>query len=177
MNRLLKPAVLAALTAVLVGVPIQSYAQQGQGGGRGNFDPEQMRQRMMERYREVLEVTDDAAWKAIEPRIQKITEARREAGAGAGLRGAFGGGRRGGGGDAEGGQRRRTFGPEPSAAAQELQRAIESKASSDTIKAKLAAYRSEREQKQANLQKAQEDLKKLLSVRQEAAAVMAGLLE
>ena len=37
--------------------------------GRGNFDPEQMRARMMERYREAFEVKDDAEWKLLEGRI------------------------------------------------------------------------------------------------------------
>ena len=50
---------LGAVTAMLIGLPIQISAQQGGGGGgggRGNFDPEQMRQRMMDRYKEMLEV-------------------------------------------------------------------------------------------------------------------------
>ena len=53
----------------------------GQGGGgrqgRGNFDPAQMQQRMMDRYKEVLEVTDDAEWQAMQPLVQKVMEARR----------------------------------------------------------------------------------------------------
>src|SRR3972149_417411 len=69
-----------------------------------------------------------------------------------------------GGGDGRGGFR----GFEPSAEAEALQKAIESKASSEEIKSKLAAYRQSREQKEAKLKQAQEELKKLLSVRQEA---------
>ncbi len=185
MRRLLNPAVLAAIAAVLVWLPVTSRAQQGGGGGggRGNFDPEQMRQRMMERYREVLEVKEDEAWKAIESRITKVNEARREVGIG-GMRGMFGGGRRpGGGGGAEASSTdserrpRGGFGGQQSAAAQDLQKAIDSKASAETIKAKLAAYREDKQQKQANLEKAQEDLKKVLTLRQEAAAVLAGLLD
>ena len=180
MKRLLKPALLAAATAALICLPIQTQAQGG--GGRGNFDPEQMRQRMMERYKEMLGVTNDDEWKVIEPRIQKVTEARREATAGGGMRGMFGpGGRRGGGGggaDTQGDQpQRRNFGPQPSATAQALQTAIDAKAPADQIKTKLEAYREDRKQKQANLEKTQADLKKVLNVRQEAAAVLAGLLE
>jgi hypothetical protein len=179
MKRLL--AIFAA-TAAIVALPHQTYAQQGGGGGRGNFDPEQMRQRMMDRYKEVLEVKTDDEWKVIEPRIQKVTEARREASSMGGMRGMFGGGGRrggGGGGDNQGdqAQNRRNFGPQPSAAATDLQKAIDSKASADTIKAKLAAYREDHKAKQASLEKAQEDLKKILNVRQEAAAVLAGLLD
>jgi hypothetical protein len=133
---------------------------------------------MMERYKEVLEVKGDDEWKVIEPRITKVTEARREVGFGGGMRGMFGPRRPAA--ESQGDQqndRRRNFGPPPSAAAQDLQKAIDSKASADTIKAKLAAYREERKQKQANLEKAQDDLKKVLSVKQEAAAVLAGLLD
>jgi hypothetical protein len=52
----------------------------------GNADPEQRRQRMMERMREQFGVTDDAEWKAISERIAKVMEARRSIG------GGFGGG-------------------------------------------------------------------------------------
>ena len=45
---------------------------------RGNFDPEQMRQRMMERYKERLEVTNDDEWKLISDRIEKVMAAQRE---------------------------------------------------------------------------------------------------
>ena len=188
MKRLLKPAVLAAVKAILVWLPIQGRAQPaggggGGGGGRGNFDPEAMRQRMMDGYKQALDVQSDDEWKVIEPRIQKVTDARMNIGFG-GMRGMFGGGRRGGGGGPGGGNaqgdqqpQRRNFGPQPSATAQSLQSAIEAKAPADQIKAKLEAYRQERKDKQAALEKAQEDLKKVLNVRQEAAAVLAGLLD
>src|SRR5512146_608986 len=97
MKRLLSSAVLALAAALLVWTPTQTRAQQG-GGGRGNFNPEEMRARMMERYREALDVKDDDAWKAIEPRIQKVQEARMAIGFGGGMR-MFGGRRGGGGGD------------------------------------------------------------------------------
>lgn len=183
MKRLL--AVLAAATAMVAWTNF-SYAQGqgggGGGGGRGNFDPEQMRARMMERYKEMLEVKTDDEWKVIEPRITKITEARRDVGFGGGMRGMFGPGRPPGGGqggDNQGDnqQRRRGGFGQQSAAAQDLQKAIDSKASADTIKQKLTAYREDRKSKQAALDKAQDDLKKVLSVRQEAAAVLAGLLD
>jgi hypothetical protein len=58
-----------------------------------------------------------------------------------------------------------------------LQKAIESKAPADELKAKLAKLREARKEKEAALEKAQEDLRKVLSVRQEAAAVLAGLLK
>ncbi len=44
------------------------------------------------------------------------------------------------------------------------------------IKAKLAAYRADRKAREAKLKKAQEDLRQLLTIKQEAQAVLAGLL-
>jgi hypothetical protein len=151
-------------------------------------DPEEMRQRMSERMREQFGVTDDAEWKIIEGKIQKVNEARRAVGGGMGF-GAMGGfgGRRGGGdgdradrggqGNRGGGNRFGGFGGEPSPEVAELQKAIEAKASADDIKAKLAKVREARKANEAKLEAAQEDLKKVLSVRQEAVAVMMGLLK
>ena len=151
--------------------------------GRGNFDPEQFRQRMMERYRESMGVKDDAEWKLISERIDKVMEARREVGFGGGFGGGGRGGRGGGNGGNDqaaggnGGGGRARFGGEPSAEATALQKAIESNASADEIKTKLTAYRESRKEKRAKLEKAQEELKKVLTAKQEAAAVLGGLLE
>jgi hypothetical protein len=147
--------------------------------GRGNFDPEQMRARMMERFREALEVKNDDEWKIIEARITKVTDARREIGGGFGRGGPGGFGRRGGGdgGNDQGGGDRRRFGPEPSPEAESLQKAVEAKASNDEIKTKLTKYRETQATKRANLEKAQDELRKVLSLRQEANAVLLGLLQ
>lgn len=172
---------LGAAVGLLLGAgPLNAQERQDRGdrGGRGNFDPEQMRARMMERYREVLEVKDDAEWKLLEGRITKVMEARRDMGGfGRGFGGPGGpGGRRGGGeGGDQGGERRR-FGGEPNPEAESLQKAIEAKASNDEIKAKLAKYREAQKTRQATLEKAQADLRQVLSVRQEANAVLMGLL-
>src|SRR5258705_1608224 len=178
-----------ALTLACVAMGLcwaSSLQAQQERQGRGNFDPEQMRQRMMERYRESLEIKSDDEWKAIEPRITKVMDARRDigfpGGFGRGGCGGPGGGRRGGdgggaGGNDQGGGRPRGFGGEPNPDAEALQKAIEAKASNDDIKAKLAKYRESRKTKEANLAKAQDDLRKVLSVRQEASAVLMGLLQ
>ena len=172
LNQILVTAGVAALLSFNVG---NLTAQERQD--RGNFDPEQFRARMMERYREQLEVKSDDEWKIIGTRVEKVTQARQEVGFGGG-RGGFGGpgGRRGGGGDNGGGERRR-FGPEPTAEQEALQKALDAKATNDEIKAKLAKYREVRKTKEAALTKAQEELRAVLSVRQEAAAVMMGLLQ
>lgn len=151
--------------------------QGGQGGpGGGNFDPEQFRQRMAERMREQFGVKDDAEWKLIEVRITKVTEARREVGFGGGM-GMFGGRGGGAGGPGGGGRGGRGFGGEPSPEAQALQTAIENNASADDIKAKLAKYRESVKVKEAALEKAQAELREVLSAKQEATAVLMGLLK
>ena len=189
LNRLL---VFVALATTLCGInnsfaqgtppPQPGGAGGGGGGGRGNFDPEQMRQRMMDRYREDFGIKSDDEWKLISDRVSKVMEARREAGGGFG---GFGRGGRGGGpggpppagGATDNGQGRRRFGPEPSEEQKDLQQALDSNASADIIKAKLAKFRDSQKAKEAKLEQAQEELKKVLTVKQEAAAVVAGLLK
>jgi hypothetical protein len=167
-------ALLAAgLVVSSPGVLAQNQNQGGNRPNRGNFDPEQFRQRMMDRYREQLDVKDDAEWKLISDRITRVMDARRELGFGG--PGGFRPPRRDAG-DGGGGRRGGFFGA-PSPEAEALQKAIDSKASQDEIKAKLAKYRESQKEKRAKLEKAQDDLRKVLSVRQEAAAVVAGLLE
>lgn len=153
-----------------------------QNRGGGNFDPEQMRARMMERYKEQLEVTSDDEWKVIQPRIQKVTEARMAVGFGGMGRGMFGG--RGGGRPGAdnaaapaggGGGQRPGFGGQSNPELEALQKAIESKASNAELKAAMEKYAAARKEKQAELEKAQAELRKVLSVRQEAIAITSGL--
>lgn len=151
-----------------------------QRGGRqrqGNFDPAQFQQRMMQRYRDRLEVTDDAEWKAMEPLIQNVLDARMALGGGRG--GFFRGGRRGGRGGGEptaaGTTQRSRPGPS-NPAAEELQKAIEAKAPAGEIKAALAKYLDYRKSKQAELDRARDALRAVLTSRQEAIATLSGLL-
>jgi hypothetical protein len=184
MKRVNRMLVMAGMVAsMLIGVS-NGMAQQGGGqGGPGNFDPAQMRERMMERYKEQLEVKDDAEWKLISERVTKVTEARMAVGMGG--RGMFGAPRnRGGGGANAGGDqannnanRRQRFGGEPDPDQEALQKAIEGKASNDELKAKMAKYRESKKAKQAKLVAAQDELRKVLNVRQEAIGVDMGLLE
>jgi len=152
----------------------------GGGGGRRNFDPAQFRERMMERYKEQLEVTDDSEWKAMEPMIKAVMDARMASMAGLG-RGMFGGGPRRGPNTADNGggdQQRRggPFGQQPSPEAEALQKAIDAKAPKAELKAALDKYTASRKAKQAQLEKAQDDLRKILTSRQEAIATVNGLL-
>ena len=164
----------------------QVVAQPNNGGpggggrqGRGNFDPAQMQQQMMDRYKELLEVTDDAEWKAMQPMVQKVLELRRDTMFG-NMRGMFGGRPRGGNNgqpaDQQGQQRRGMFGAAPNPDAEALQKALDSKASKAELKASLDKYLASRKAKQAALEQAQADLRKVLTSRQEAIAALNGLL-
>jgi hypothetical protein len=161
---------------------------------QGNFDPAQFRERQLERYRERIEVKSEDDWKKLEPIIGKVMDAQRDArmGMGFGGFGGFGGrggrgGGGGGGGDAaagnnnQGGNRNRGGGGggggQASPEVTDLQKAIDDKASPDEIKAKVAKLREARKAKEAALEKAQDDLRKALSPRQEAGAILAGLLK
>jgi len=139
-----------------------------------NSDPAQVQKRMLERYRERLELTSEAQWKAVEPLVQKVTEARMTLGTGG--RGTMS--RSGRSGDnrnrGDQGQRRNPALSNP--AAEELQKAIEAKAPAREINAALAKYLESRERKQAALEQAQKDLRAVLTPRQEGLALLAGLL-
>lgn len=184
MRKLIQSAAMASL-AVVLGLAVNSaFAQapepQNQRPGGRNFDMAQMQQRMMDGYKESMEVTNDDEWKVIQERIQKVMDARREIGFGGrgfgmGMR-PPGGNRGGDTASQDNSQRRRAFGGASNPLVEELQSAVDSKASPEQIKAKLAKYRDDRKQKQANLDQAQEELKKVLNVRREAIAVLSGLL-
>ena len=143
--------------------------QQRQRGGGGGFDP----QAMMDRVRDKLEFTNDTDWTAVQPLVQKVMDAQRDA-RGAGMRALFGGRNRGGQGGQGGG--RGGFmgqaGPEEEA----LQKALDDNAPAAQIKDLLAKYRAAQKAKQAKLEAAQADLKAVLTPKQEAQAAILGLV-
>ena len=173
---------LAVLVVALAAVPAFGQAQGGGGGGagggggrRGNFDPAQMRQRMEERLKEELGASDDE-WKALQPKIEKVMELERDANGG--RRGMFGRGRRGG----PGGDQATPTPTPPSSPVQEkaqaLQKVLDNKdAKPEEVKSALQAYRAARADAKQQLAKAQDDLRGLLTARQESVLVMFGMLE
>ncbi len=183
MKRCFQTTMLAGVAALLLcgTATIMAQAPGGGGpGGMGNFDPAQMRQRMMDRIKENLGVTNDDEWKIIQERIEKVQEAQREAGGGFGGFGMMGPRR---GGQGQGGQGQAQvrgggmFGGTPNPAAEELRTALENNASNDVIKAKLAALRESRKAAEAKLEKARQDLQKVLTQKQEAQLVLMGMLK
>jgi hypothetical protein len=191
-NMKLKQTLVVAGLAAVMGlgtsqVLAQNNGGQGNGGqgngGRGgrNFDPAQMQQRIVDNLKDVLEVKDDAEWNALQPLVSKVIESRMASFGGMG-RGLMGGRRNRGGNNGDTAApadqqapQRRGFGP-PNPDADALQKAIDAKASKAEIKAALDKYVASRKAKQADLEKAQGDLRKVLTSRQEAIATLNGLL-
>lgn len=151
----------------------------GRGGrGGGNFDPAQFQQQILERMKERLEITKDDEWTVLQPLVQKVLDARRETMAN-GIGRGFGRGPRPSNDNNSGDQQNRRpsmFG-EPSAEAQALDKAIESKASKKELEAALTKFRAVKKDKEAKLKEAQDALRKVLSTRQEAIAVANGYLD
>ena len=157
------------------------------GGGRGgnwrNMSPEERQQARLDGIRDELEVKDDAEWKIIQPLVQKVTDAQRQVMADR-MSGMFGrfrgrggpGGDNNNGGDQGGRQRGGGMFGTPSAESETLKRAVDGKASNSEMKAAIAKFLEARKTNEANLQKAQDDLRKVLSVRQEGIATLSGLL-
>jgi hypothetical protein len=151
----------------------------GERRGRGNFNPEEFRVQMEARMKERLGVNDDE-WKVIQPKMEKVTTAQRDA---RGFGGGFGGGRdrgrggQGGGAAAAGGAEQRQESPVAKASS-ELRATLDKKdASADEINAKLTALRDARAKAKADLETAQKELKEVLTARQEAVFVSMGMLE
>jgi hypothetical protein len=184
--------VAGALALAIGGLCVAQPPQGGQGPGGfggpgGQFDPAQMRQRMMQMWQEQLGADDDA-WKVIEPRLTKVMELSRQSSRGRGMFGLFGlrgmRGMRGQRGDrGQRGNRPRFPGQEdrePSAvekAEEALSTTLENEsASADTIKQQLTALRQARLKAQQELAAAQQSLREILSVRQEALLVLSGML-
>ncbi|HUA38703.1 MAG TPA: hypothetical protein VMA35_09965 [Candidatus Sulfopaludibacter sp.] len=145
-----------------------------QGGfGRGNFDPAQFQQRIMDNIRDQLGFTNDTDWSAVQPLVQKVMDARRDM-AGAGMRMMF---RRPGGDNQDRPNRGGFFGGQPSPEAEALQQAIDGHVPDAQLQQALDRYRASMKQKQAQLEQAQDNLRKVLTIRQEAQATLLGLLQ
>jgi hypothetical protein len=179
----------------------------GGPGGRGNFDPEQIRQQIAQRMKERIGASDEE-WSVLQPKVEKVMQLQRRTASGGGMGMLFGRGGRGGGGPGggdrgdrggdrgdrggdrgdRGGDRGDRRGPggglfggdddSPVAQARrELQRSIEANANADELKAKIAAFREARTKAREELTQAQQELRELLTMKQEAALVMMGMLE
>ena len=187
-------AAAVALPVVGQNVPNGNNGQQGQQGqqdnggdrgdrggrNRGNFDPAQMRQRMIERLKEQLGASDEEL-QVLQPRIEKVWQLQRDTAAG---RGFFGGTRRGMGGpngntnnNNNGNNADQQQSPVQERM-RELQTLLENKDTpAEQIKGKLAELRDARTKAREELTKAQQELRDVLTQRQEAVLVTMGVLE
>ena len=144
------------------------------GEGRGGWDPQQMRERMSQMMKEQLHVNDEE-WKVLEPKIERVTRARVATQAG-GLGAMFGG--RGGPGGPGGRDGGREGEGEVASAARELRTVLQNEnASPQEINERLSAYRAAREKANQELESARNELKELLTPRQEAVLALYGLVE
>ncbi len=173
----------------------------GPGFTGGPGDPTRFRQIMLQQMKQRLGI-DDEAWKVIAPRLAKVMDLNRQLSAGLGMFGTFGG-RPGGpvvlpgaqpgtaGAPANATARVRTAranpavregGPqgEPTAlgkAIAQLRTTLANpSASPEDIKKRLTAVQAARERLKQELAAAQGDLRKLLTVRQEAQLILMGQL-
>jgi len=156
----------------------------GRGGGRGGggfgnnggaqMTPQQMQQqmtqRMLDQDRYDLNITNDVEWSALMPLIQKVIDARNALGDNNGFGGRGGGGRGG-----RGGRGGMTTQADPLRDA--LQNAMDSGAPTAQIKDLLAKFQSSQKTKRAKLVAAETDLRAVLTIEQEAAATLNGLLD
>ncbi|MFH1742602.1 MAG: hypothetical protein ABIH23_26660 [bacterium] len=192
MRKFIRPSLVVGVAVVLACGTMVAHAQERGGGNRGRraqadvgqgqergatqergqrpqggFDPAAMQARMLEGLKEKLG-TSDEEWKAIGPLVENVMDKQRETRMGGMGRGMRMGGRGGrGGSDAE-------ANPELDA----LRQALESESTeAAVIKSKLEAVRQIRKKNEDELKKAREELRQVLTVRQEANLVLIGMLD
>lgn len=175
----------------------------GGPGGPGNDgfrppDPERMQSMMLERFQEELGVSDDE-WPVVKPLIADVMKLQMSQmqgppgmmGPGGGPMGPPPGGQGSGGqmapppGAQDGQPAGNAGGPPPQGLmgaanpeAQALQAALDAEDSTnEVIQTKLNAFREAKAEKEAALKAAREKLRAVLTLRQEATLVLAGLLD
>jgi len=176
-----KTAMVSVVTGLLVmawvgGVFSQEAPAQPRGGRRGGrFNMEEMRQRMADRMKELLAATDEE-WQILQPRVENVQTLSRQARSSGGMGMLFGRGRRRGGAPTEGAEARELSAVEK--AVEQLQKTLEDEnAAPDQIRKDLTALRGAREKARQELEKAQKELRELVTLRQEAQLVLLGLLD
>lgn len=184
-----------ALAALCFGFSTGFAQTQGKDGGRrpGGGDnsgerrgpsPQEIQSRILTSLRDRFGVTDDEEWTIISERLLKLFELRRTAGGeGGGFRGPGGGdgfrGPGGGGAAAAAAAAKGRGGFRPGGGSPEmqaLQTAVNDKLPEAELKLRLTRLREVRQLNESKLHKAQEDLRAVLTVRQEAIAVLLGFL-
>jgi len=172
--------IAVALAAGAVRVSAQTNAANGLAGvvgSGGQADPAQ--QRYMQRVHDGLGFTNDSDWSAIQPLVQNVFEAQRDLAPGGGVSRVPAVSRVASGTNGVSGARilrRAYFGP-TSPEAQALQKALDENASADDVKTALTAYQAAQKAKRVKLVEAQENLRKALTIQQEAQATLLKVLD
>jgi len=143
----------------------------------------EMRERMSTALREQFQVADDEEWRLIYERIERVAELRRSTGAGGpmGAAMAFRAARAAGGSGenpdaAVTGGGRAAFAGRASPETESLVTALYANAPEAELRARLERLRAARKANEVKLVAAQDELRSVLNLRQEAIAVVAGLL-
>lgn len=174
MNKLIKNMRVVAISALLLAGASNSPAQQFPPNW-GNIDVTQIRQQIVSQFRDLLEIKNDDEWKIVQDRIEKVFQARIEV-----MASAMGGmnfGRRGGRGGFNMAAIMSALGMQQNQELEALQSCLDANASHEVIKARLNNLREATKAKQAKLDQSQELLRQVLTLRQEAQAVVEGLLD
>jgi len=144
-------------------------------GRSGRFDPERMRQAMLERLKETLGATDED-WKVLGPRVEKVQTLSSQLRSRRGMAAMFM--RRGPRRDVPEGSEATREQTKLEKAQQELRTTLENQeAKPKEIQEKLTALRTVREKVKQDMARAQQQLRELLTTRQEAQLVLMGLLD
>ena len=206
-HRLLLPVAALVASATLATAQDPNAPKPRPEGDRSRgFTMDEYRQRMAERLKTSMKVSDEE-WAVLQPLIEKVNTKRMEAGgrggfggpggpggpggAALGVRDGGGGGFGGPGGDRRGGDRPPGGAPSgggtPGAGdqnrggspeSQALRTALESESTPvEDLKAKLNAVREVRKKAAAEIEAARAELQKVVNVRQEAVLVAMGVLE
>lgn len=126
---------------------------------------ERMMQEMLDELRATMEVSDDAEWELIRERIERVIEAKRAA-ASDGLASR----------SPMASFANPTSVPSPNVQRNALQKAVDSKAGRPQLERALEAYLADRASKEQDFAQARDDLRSILTLRQEAIASLAGIL-
>ena len=150
------------------------------GGGGGmrqrNFDPAQMMQRRMGQIKDALGASDDE-FAAIQPKLQTVMQLQQDVTPRMFMFGRPGQ-NRGGGGPGGFGGGASTQPSQVRTALNDLQQTLDDQnAAPDAIKSKLDTLRQARVKAKQDLVVAQQDLKSVLTQRQEAVLVLMGMLD
>lgn len=158
-KRAAKREAAAAGTDATTPAPADNSEGNGKAGAANN------QARLMERLRAKLEVPDDAEWSVIAARVARVEELQRS-------QWASGPNNRGG---INLGDKKKP-GASADADREALRAAVTDKLPEAEIKSRLSRAHDVQRQNEAQLAQAQQELRSVLTVRQEATAVLAGLL-